>query len=110
MAADPVGVPLIVAVPFPLSVKVTVPGGSVPVNDSVGFGFPVVVTVKVPGTLTVNDVLMLLVIVGAEFTVTVVVDVRVAGVLAVLVTVSVYVVVDVGEMVTGVPLLTGPTP
>ena len=103
------GVPLIVAVPFPLSVKLMVPG-SVPVNDSVGFGFPVVVMVKLPATPTVNDVLLLLVMSGAEFTVTVAVDVTVAGVLAVFVTVSVYVVVVVGEMLTGVPLVTGPTP
>jgi len=87
-----------------------VPGSDPLVIDNVGFGLPVVVTVKLPATLTVNDVVLLLVMVGAEFTVTVAVDVRVAGVLAVFVTVSVYVVVVVGEMVTGVPLVTGPTP
>jgi hypothetical protein len=43
--ADPVGVPAIVAVPSPLSVKVT-PGGKPPVLVRVGVGLPVAVTVK----------------------------------------------------------------
>jgi hypothetical protein len=40
-----VRVPVMVAVPFPLSVKVT-PEGRVPVSVSAGVGEPVVVTVK----------------------------------------------------------------
>jgi len=58
------GVPLNVAVPFPLSTNVT-PLGSVPVSVSVGVGDPVVVTVKLPAVPTINDVLLTLVINGA---------------------------------------------
>ncbi len=103
------GVPLIVAVPSPLSWKVTVPG-SVPVPFKDGIGFPVVLTVNVPAEPTVNVALLAVVIVGGTSTVTVVVAVTVAGVVAALVTVSVYVVVATGEMFTGVPLVTAPTP
>jgi len=60
----PVGVPLRVAVPFPLSVKVT-PLGRVPDSLSAGVGDPVVVTVKLPAVPTVNVVLFALVIAGA---------------------------------------------
>jgi hypothetical protein len=59
------GIPLSVAVPFPLSLNVT-PLGNVPVSVSVGVGAPVVVTVKLPDVLpTVNVVLFALVIAGA---------------------------------------------
>jgi hypothetical protein len=58
----------------------------------------------------VNVVLLALVNAGGAWTVTVVVAVTVAGVVAAFVTVSVYVVVDVGEILTGVPLVTAPTP
>jgi hypothetical protein len=44
-----VGVPDKLAVPFPLSVKVT-PAGSVPVSLRAGVGLPVVVTRKLPDT------------------------------------------------------------
>jgi hypothetical protein len=59
------GVPLNVAVPFPLFTNVT-PLGSAPVSVSVGVGDPVVVTVKLPAVPTVNVVLLALVIAGAE--------------------------------------------
>jgi len=62
------GVPLSVAVPFPLSVKVT-PLGSAPVSARDGIGVPVAVTVNVPRVPTVNVVLLALVITGAVFTV-----------------------------------------
>jgi hypothetical protein len=58
------GVPLSVAVPFPLLVNVT-PLGSVPVSLSVGVGLPVAVPVNVPAVPTVNVVLLPLVIAGA---------------------------------------------
>jgi hypothetical protein len=58
------GVPLSVAVPFPLFTNVT-PLGSVPVSDSVGAGDPVVVTVKLPAVPTVKVVVLALVIAGA---------------------------------------------
>ena len=48
-------VPASVAVPSPLSTNVT-PAGSVPVTLSAGVGVPCVVTVKVPGTSSVNVV------------------------------------------------------
>jgi len=52
------GVPASVAVPSPLSVKVTPPGrGELPI-DSDGVGTPVVVTVKVPGAPSVNVVVV----------------------------------------------------
>ena len=60
----PVGVPLRVAVPFPMSVKVT-PLGRVPDSLSAGVGDPVVVTVKLLAVPTVNVVLFALVIAGA---------------------------------------------
>jgi hypothetical protein len=90
--------------------KVTVPGGREPVLLNTATGFPVVVTVKVPAEPTVKVALMALVMEGGTFTLTFVVEVTVAGVVAALVTVSVYVVVTVGEMVIGVPLVTAPTP
>jgi hypothetical protein len=62
------GVPLSVAVPFPLSLNVK-PLGSVPVSVSDGVGDPVVVTLKLPAAPTVNVVLFALVIVGAVVTV-----------------------------------------
>jgi hypothetical protein len=58
------GVPLSVAVPFPLSLNVT-PLGSAPDSVSEGVGVPVVVTVKLPAVPTVNVVLFALVIAGA---------------------------------------------
>jgi len=61
------GVPLSVAVPFPLSLNVT-PLGGAPVSVRDGVGAPVVVTVKLPAVPTVNVVLLLLVIAGAWFT------------------------------------------
>jgi hypothetical protein len=64
------GVPLSVAVPFPLSTNAT-PLGSVPVSLSDGVGAPVVVTVKLPAVPTVNVVVFALVIAGAWFTVSV---------------------------------------
>jgi hypothetical protein len=64
------GVPLSVAVPFPLLTNVT-PLGSAPVSVTDGVGVPVVVTVKFPAAPTVNVVLLLLVIAGAWFTVSV---------------------------------------
>ena len=83
----PAGVPLMVAVPFPLSTKV-IGLGSVPlVMLRLGIGLPLVVTGKVPFTPTVNVALLLLVICGGEFTVIVTVDVSLLP--AELVTVSV---------------------
>ena len=52
------------AVPFPLSTKVT-PVGSVPLSLKAGVGIPVVVTVNVPGSPSVNVVMVALVIAGA---------------------------------------------
>ena len=63
-AVPDAGVPLSVAVPFPLFVKVT-PLGSAPDSVRDGVGDPVVVTVKLPAVPTVNVVLLALVIVGA---------------------------------------------
>jgi hypothetical protein len=63
-----------VAVPLPLSVKVT-PVGNDPVICSAGVGLPVAVTVKLPFTFTINVVLFALVICGGVFTVIVTVDV-----------------------------------
>jgi hypothetical protein len=93
-----------------LSWKVTLPGGREPVKFNAATGLPVVLTVNVPFEPTVNVVLLALVNAGGAWTVTVVVAVTVAGVVAAFVTVSVYVVVDVGEILTGVPLVTAPTP
>jgi hypothetical protein len=70
----PVGVPLIVAVPFPLSTKV-MGLGSDPVSVNVIGRVPVVVTVKEPFAPTVNVALLALVICGGTFTVIVTVDV-----------------------------------
>jgi hypothetical protein len=64
------GVPASVAVPFPLSTKVT-PLGSAPVSMRAGSGKPVVVTEKEPGPPTENVVALALVIEGASFTVSV---------------------------------------
>lgn len=60
------GVPANVAVPFPLSLKVT-PPGSAPVSVSDGVGVPVVVTENVPATPTANVVLLALVTAGPVF-------------------------------------------
>jgi hypothetical protein len=79
-------VPVMVAVPLLLSVKVT-PVGSDPVICSAGVGLPVAVTVKVPFTFTMKVVLLLLVICGGAFTVIVTVEVTLLP--AVLVTVKV---------------------
>ena len=57
-------VPEIVAVPFPLSVKLT-PPGSDPVLLMAEVGLPVVVTVNVPAVPAVNVTLLALVIAGA---------------------------------------------
>ena len=51
------GVPDRVAVPSPLSTKVT-PLGSEPTSDKAGVGKPVEVTVKVPAEPSVNVVLV----------------------------------------------------
>jgi hypothetical protein len=64
------GVPLNVAVPFPLSTNVT-PDGSAPVSLSDGVGVPVTVTVNVPAVPAVNVVLVPVVNTGARFTVSV---------------------------------------
>ena len=58
------GVPLRVAVPFPLSLKVT-PPGSVPVSVKDGGGKPVVDTVNDAAEPTVNVALLRLVMEGA---------------------------------------------
>lgn len=81
MAAVPAaGVPLRVAVPFPLSLNVT-PPGSAPVSVSDGVGAPVVVTERVPAVPTLNVVLLALVKTGAVLGVlTAKVKVWVAGV------------------------------
>ena len=63
-----VGVPEKVAVPLLLAVKVT-PVGRVPVRDSVGVGYPVVVTVKLKAVPTVALALAALVMAGAWLTV-----------------------------------------
>src|SRR5713226_7723922 len=65
-AVPDAGVPLSVAVPFPLFLKVT-PLGSAPDSDKDGVGVPVVVTVNVPTLPTVKVVLLALVIAGAWF-------------------------------------------
>lgn len=65
------GVPLRVAVPSPLSTKLTPEGNVAPPSLRVGFGKPVVVTVNVPADPTVNVVLLALVIAGAWPTVSV---------------------------------------
>lgn len=62
-------VPARVAVPFPLSTKVT-PLGSEPVAVSAGAGVPVVVTVKVPAVPWVKVVVFAEVIAGEVLIVT----------------------------------------
>ena len=62
--------PASVAVPLPLSTKVT-PVGSAPVSVRAGFGKPVVVAVKLPATFTEKVVALALVIAGAWSTVSV---------------------------------------
>ena len=63
-AVPDAGVPLSVAVPFPLVTNVT-PLGSAPLSLTDGVGVPVAVTVKLPAVPTVNVVLLALVIAGA---------------------------------------------
>lgn len=58
------GVPEIVAVPLPLSVKLT-PAGRAPVSVSVAVNEPVVVTENEPAAPTVNAVEATLVIAGS---------------------------------------------
>jgi hypothetical protein len=58
------GVPAIVAVPLPLSLKVTGLGNE-PDSLRAGVGEPVVVTVKLPAAPTEKVVLLALVILGA---------------------------------------------
>ena len=65
------GVPASVPVPLPLSVNVTPVGSARRRARSPAPGSRSVVTVKVPGTPTVNVVLFALVIAGAWFTVSV---------------------------------------
>src|SRR5690242_14377761 len=60
-----VGTPLSVAVPLPLSIKVT-PAGSAPDSFRLGFGNPVVEIVNEPAALTVNVTLFALMIAGAS--------------------------------------------
>jgi hypothetical protein len=60
------GVPLKLAVPFPLSLKVT-PAGRVPVSARDGVGAPVAVTVKLPDPPTVNVVVLAVVIAAVWF-------------------------------------------
>ncbi len=62
------GVPLKVAVPFPLSTKDT-PLGNAPDSLRLAVGNPVVVTVKLPRLPSVKVVLLALLIVGAWLTV-----------------------------------------
>ena len=62
-AVPDAGVPLNVAVPFPLLTNVT-PLGSAPVSVRDGVGDPVAVTVKLPAVATVNVVVLALVIAG----------------------------------------------
>ena len=57
-----------VAVPLPLSVKVS-PAGSAPDSVSAGAGSPVVVTVKLNGVPTIEVAEAALVIAGASFSV-----------------------------------------
>ena len=56
--------PEMVAVPLLFPTKVT-PAGRAPVSVSVGAGYPVVVTEKVPGAPVVNVVQVALVMAGA---------------------------------------------
>lgn len=61
------GVPFRVAVPLPLSVKVT-PVGKDPVSVKDGVGDPMLVIVNEPAVPTVNVVLLALVMAADEFT------------------------------------------
>jgi len=56
------GVPASVAVPSPLSTKVTLLGSAAPVSLKVGVGVPEVVTVKLPALPTRKSVWLALVI------------------------------------------------
>ena len=58
------GAPASVAVPSPLSTKLT-PTGRAPDSDRAGVGTPVVLTMKLPALPTVNVVVSPLVIAGA---------------------------------------------
>jgi hypothetical protein len=62
-----VAVPASVAVPLPLSVKLT-PVGRTPLSDIDGVGEPVVVTVKEPATFVVKEVLTAEVMAGGVWT------------------------------------------
>ena len=73
--------------PSPLSTKVTPLGSATPPRAIVGVGNPVVVTVKVPATPTVNAVLAALVMAGGWLTV----SVKVCGAVAPTVLVAVKV-------------------
>lgn len=69
MPLDPkAGVPLRVAVPFPLSTKVT-PLGRAPLLERLGVGYPVAVTVKLPFVPTMKVIVLAEVITGAALTV-----------------------------------------
>jgi hypothetical protein len=63
--AAKVGTPVRVAVPLPLSANV-IPGGSVPVSVIAAAGYPVVVTVYVPGNVVVKVAVGALVMEGAS--------------------------------------------
>lgn len=67
LVPDP-GVPASVAVPFPLSVKVTPLGNVAPVSLNAGAGSPEVVTVNEPCAPMPKVALLALVICGAEST------------------------------------------
>jgi hypothetical protein len=108
------GVPLRLAVPFPLFTNVT-PLGSAPVSVKDGTGVPVAVTMKLPAELTVNVVPLVLVITGPWLTVSV--KLCVAAVptplLAVIVIAKVPPVPDAGvpaSVAVPFPLLTNVTP
>jgi hypothetical protein len=63
--------PVRVAVPLSTPAELSVTPLGAPVWVNVGAGNPVAVTVKEPGVLAINDVLLGLVIAGALFTVNV---------------------------------------
>ena len=115
------GVPDRVAVPFPLSTRVT-PPGSEPDLEMAGVGLPVVVTVKLPGVPVVNVTLLAEVMAGAIPRVTGLFDALAAGPVPTLVmaaTVTLYdaplvrpvrvsvVAVELKVWLTGVPLGVG---
>src|SRR3954447_24478522 len=62
------GVPAMVAVPSPLSVKVTLAGSAPVLESATAVGKPVVVTVNVPAAPTVKVALAALVIAGGWLT------------------------------------------